>query len=176
VFATPEEAAENFVAEVLGVPVNLGEFQQGDSRSGEIEVLAPGEDGQGAAIVRSVLALRQLGTQDGWFILAALNDNAAISTPESMAEVASGPLTVKGSARGFEGNISVTAFLAGDADTEFDQATTQAGSAETPEPFTIELDLSDAVAGDVVTLFVRGDAEVETDPGDFGAIPVVITD
>lgn len=174
VFATPEEAAADFVTQVLRVPADLGEFEQGDSRSGEIEVRSPGEGGPATPIVRSVLALRQLGSEDGWFILAALNDNASIGAPGSMAEIAAGPLTIEGKARGFEGNVVVTAFLAGDADAEFDQATTQAGSAETPEPFTVELDLSDAAAGDVVTLLVRGGVGLETDPGDFGAIPVVI--
>ena len=47
VFETPEEAAEDFVSRVLGVPPVLGEFQQGDARSGEIEVFSPGE-GMGA--------------------------------------------------------------------------------------------------------------------------------
>lgn len=172
-FATPEEAAENFVTEVLGVPAHLGAFIQGDSRSGEIEVLAPGE-GDGAPIARSVLALRQLGPDDAWFILAALNDNASIAVPESMAEVAAGLLTVEGKARGYEGNVVVTAFLAGEADTKLDQTNVQAGSAATPEPFTVQLDLSDASPGDVVTLMVRGGVGLETDPGDFGAIPVVI--
>ena len=59
VFDSPEAAASDFVSKVFGVPPNLGSFQQGDSRSGEIEVLSPAEDA-GTAI-RSVLLLRQLG-------------------------------------------------------------------------------------------------------------------
>jgi hypothetical protein len=174
VFRTPEEAAEDFVTEVLGVPPVLGEFQQGDARSGEIEVLSPGEGAAATPVARGRLLLRRLGPDDGWFILAAVNDNASITAPESMAEVEAGPLTVEGRARGFEANVVVRAFVAGDADAQLDQEITQGGAFETPEPFTVTLDLSSASAGDVVTLLVRGGTGLETDPGEFGAIPVVI--
>ena len=173
VFATPEEAARDFVTKVLGVAPVLGELQQGDARSGEIEVLSPGEGDSATPVGRGRLLLRQLGADDGWFILAAVNDNASITDPQSQAEVVAGPVTVAGVARGFEGNVNVTAFPAGDA-LRLDEAITQAGSAATPEPFSVSLDLSDASAGEVVALLVRGGAGLETDPGDFGAIPVVI--
>lgn len=98
------------MSEVFGVPPNLGEFQQGDSRSGEIEVLSPAE-GSGTAI-RSVLLLRQLGPDDGWFVLAAIGDNT-ITSPASGGEVAAGPVEVSGRGRGFEGLVVVKAFAAG---------------------------------------------------------------
>jgi hypothetical protein len=91
-----------------------------------------------------------------------------------MDEVVAEPLMVEGRARGFEGNVVVTAFIAGDADAQLDQVMTQAGAFETPEPFTVSLDLSGRSPGDTVVLLVRGDAGLETDPGEFGAIPVVI--
>lgn len=175
VFDTPEAAAEDFVSKVLGVPPELGPFQQGDSRSGEIEVYSLGEKDAGPSILRSVLALRQLGPGNGWFILAAMNENAAISSPETGAEVPAGPLTVDGVGRGFEANVVVSAFVAGDAAAELDREITQGGSADTPEPFTVNLDLSGASPGQIVTLLVKGGVGLETDPGDFGAIPVVIT-
>jgi hypothetical protein len=174
VFRTPEEAAEDFVTEVLGVPPVLGEFEEGDARSGEIEVLSPGEGGAATPVARGRLLLRRLGPEDAWFILAAVNDNASITSPESMAEVPAGALTIEGKARGFEANVVVRAFVAGDADAQLDQEITQGGAFETPEPFTVSLDLSSASAGDVVTLLVRGGTGLETDPGEFGAIPVVI--
>ncbi len=176
VFTTPEAAAADFVTEVLGVPPELGPFEQGDARSGEIEVFSPGEGDAATRVPRSRLLVRQLGPDDGWFILAAVNENASITTPESSAEVAAGPLTVAGAARGFEANVVVSAFLAGDADAQLDQAITQGGALDLPEPFTVSIDLSSASPGDVVTLLVRGGAGLETDPGDFGAIPVVIVD
>jgi hypothetical protein len=175
VFDAPETAAADFVSEVLGVPPTLGEFRQGDSRSGEIEVLSPGEGDAGTPVVRGLLVLRQLGPDHGWFVLAAINDNASITTPESMTEVPAGQLTVEGVARGFEANVVVSAFVAGDAGAELDQVITMGGALETPEPFAITLDLSGASPGDVVALLVSGGAGLETDPGDFGAIPVVVS-
>ena len=174
VFETPEEAAEDFVTQVLGVPPVLGEFRQGDTRSGEIEVLSAGEGDSSTAVVRSVLLLRQLGADSGWFVLAAVNENAAITAPEAMAEVPARPLTVEGMARGFEGNVVVSAFVAGDATAQLDEEITTGGAMEVPEPISVTLDLSAASPGDVVTLLVRGGTGLETDPGDFGAVPVVI--
>jgi hypothetical protein len=158
---------------VLDVPPELGEFEQGDARSGEIEVFSPGEGG-GTPVPRGRLLLRQLGADDGWFVLAAVNDNATITSPESGAEVPAGPLEVEGRARGFEANVVVSAFVAGEGDDELDRAVTQGGALETPEPYTVSLDLSGAGPGDVIALLVRGGTGLETDPGDFGAIPVVI--
>jgi len=174
VFETPEAAAEDFVSQVLGVPPVLGEFQQGDSRSGEIEVFSPGEGAGATRVSRGLLLLRQLGPDDGWFILAAANVNAEITSPESMAEVRPGPLDVRGMARGFEANVVVTAFVAGDRTAELDQVITMGGALDTAAPFSVSLDLSRASPGDVVTVLVRGGTGLETDPGDFGAIPVVI--
>jgi Immunoglobulin-like domain of bacterial spore germination len=174
VFGTPEAAAEDFVAQALGVPPTLGEFQQGDSRSGEIEVFSPGEGDAGRAVVRGLLLLRQLGPEDGWFVLVAVNDNASITMPGSGEQVAAGPVTVEGVARGFEANVVVTALVAGTAGPGLDQQVTMGGAAETPEPFSVTLDLSRAAPGDMVMLLVRGGAGLETDPGDFGAIPVVV--
>lgn len=173
VFDTPEAAAEDFVNQVLGVPPALGEFQQGDSRSGEIELRSPGEGG-GTPVARGVILMRQLGPDDGWFVIGVANDNASITTPESGATVAAGPLLVEGVARGFEANVNVRAFVAGDASTDLDQQITMGGSMETPEPISVTLDLSGASSGDVVTILVRGGVGLETDPGEVGAIPVVI--
>jgi hypothetical protein len=173
VFATPQAAAEDFHTKMLEGSGVLGEFQQGDSRSGEIEVLSLGEGG-GTPVVRSRLLLRQLGPDDGWFILAAVNDNVTITVPEAGAEVPAGPLTVSGKARGFEANVVAEAFAAGTATPLLDQAITQGGALATPEPYSVRLDLTSAPPGQIVTIFVRGGTGLETDPGEFSAIPVVI--
>lgn len=174
VFDTPEAAAEDFVSTALGVPPTIGEFRQGDARSGEIEVYSSGDGGE-RGVARSVLLLRQVGPDDGWFVIGAASDNATIDAPETMEEVPAGRLAVEGVARGFEANVVVTAFIAGDADARLDQEVTMGGAFETPEPYSVTLDLSGASPGDVVTLLVRGGSGLETDPGDFAAIPVVIT-
>lgn len=172
---TPEEAAEGFVEEVLGVPPTLGEFRQGDARSGEIEVFSPGEGEGGSRVLRSVLLLRRLGPEDGWFVVGAVSEHATITTPESAAEVPAGSIDVAGSARGFEASVVVSAYVAGDAEALLDRVTTQGGAFEEPEPYSVTLDLSGASPGDVVILLVRGATGLETDPGDFGAVPVVVT-
>ena len=174
VFTEPEAAAADFVTKALGVPPKLGEFQQGDARSGEIEVYVAGEGVVAPTAPRSLLLLRQLGPDDGWFVIAAANENATISSPEPAAEVPAGPLAAEGVAQGFEASVSVTAFLAGDADAQLDQVVTQAGNFDGPLPWSVSLDLSGAAPGDIVALLVRGGAGLETDPGEFGAIPVVI--
>ena len=173
-FATPEAAAEDFVRTVLGVPLILGEFQQGDSRSGEMEVFWPGEDGT-SRIPRGLLLLRQLGPDNGWFILGVMNDKAAITSPESSAKVPPGPLQIEGVGQGFEGTVYVTAFIAGDIKAQLDRVTVQVEAYKESSPFTTALDLSAASPGDIVTLLVRGDTGPETDSGQFGAIPVLVT-
>lgn len=174
VFTTPEEAAADFVVQVLGVPPSLSEFRQGDSRSGEIDVMSPSEGG-GTPTPRAVLFLRQLGPQSSWFVIGAGSDGAFISTPESLAEVPAGLVTIEGRAHGFEASIMVSAYIAGSA-TVLTQQHTMAGSMEEAGPFSVQLDLSGAQPGDVVMLMVRGGVGLETDPGEFSAIPVVIAD
>ena len=170
-FAAPEEAAADFVTKVLGVEPVLGEFVPGDSRSGEIEVFSPGE---ATPVSRSLLLLRQLAPNDGWFVIGAVSPNATIVTPAPNSEIAAGALTVEGVARGHETTVLVTASLAGDADAVLDQVITSGGAFETPEPYSVTIDLTGASPGDVITLLVHGDTGLENDPGDFGAIPIVI--
>lgn len=173
VFDDPVAAAQDFLDNVLEAGT-ADVFRQGDARSGEVDALFAGESG-GQSIVRSTLLLRQLGSASGWFVIAAVNPNAAITVPDSLAEVPAAPLAVEGIGRGFEANLNVSARVSGSTGEPLDLQIAQGGSEATPLPFTTTLDLSGAAAGDVVTLMVRGGTGIETDPGDFGAIPVVIT-
>ena len=173
VFTTPEAAATDFLANVFGEGPVIGEFMAGDSRSGEFEVFAT-ESGTPVGEARSVLFMRQLGPDDGWFVLAAGSDVATIATPESMAVVPAAPLTVNGLGTGFEATIVLHAFVAGDTTTEFDREVTMAGNFGESLPYSVELDLSAATSGDIVVVMITGGTGLETDPGDFSAIPVVI--
>ncbi len=175
VFDTPEAAAADFVTAVLRVPATLGTFRQGDQRSGEIDVLSPGEGAGTTPVVRGTLALRRLGADDGWFVLGAPNDNASITSLDVSSAVAAGLQTVAGRARGFEASVVVSAFEAGNVDNQFDQVVTMAGSGLSPEPYEVSLDLGGALPGQTVVLLVQGGAGLETDPGDFGAIAVTIS-
>ena len=177
VHETPEEAAEDFILKVFGVEPLLGEFRQGDSRSGEIEVLSPGDDDDPATVLPTgvLLILRQLGSDDGWFIIAAVSNGVSITSPESMAGVASGSLPIEGVARGHERNVVVRVFVAGDAAQILDLDFTMAGLI-TPEPYAVTLDLSGATGGDVVALLAVGDTGLADATGEFAAVPVRIVD
>jgi hypothetical protein len=172
VFDTPEASAADFVTKVLGVPAELGVFQQGDSRSGEIEVLPPAETG-GSGPVRSLLLMRMLGPDNGWFVLAAISSTNTITSPESMTAVAAGPVEVSGQGRGFEGLLIIDAYVAGDGN-RLDQKTAVGGSTEATEAYSVTVDLSGVESGRTVLLLVRGGVGLETDPGEFSAISVVV--
>ncbi len=174
VFASPEAAAADFVQQLLGVPPVLSRFVQGDGRSGEIDVLSPGEGGPGSTAVRSRLVLRQLGPDDGWFVLAAIDANVAINSPAQGDVVPAGPLTVSGVGRGYEATIIVKVVIAGTTTPLVDPVIAMGGSSEVPEPYTATVDLTGVPAGSTVTILVSGDTGLETDPGEFSAIAVTI--
>ena len=177
VFATPEEAAADFVSSLLigeGDPL-LGEFQAGDARSGEIAVLFAGETGDlDPPQEKGVLLLRQIGPTDGWYVIAATSDGVVIDTPSASQEVPAGVLTVAGEGRGFEGTLVVSAFPPGDDAAQLDLQIGAGGAMADLEPFSVELDLSGAAAGEVVTVLVQGDTGLGNDPSTFAAIPIVI--
>lgn len=172
-FPTPAAAASDFVRKVLGVPPVLGEFQAGDSRSGEMVVFSPGEDGT-RRIPRSTLLLRKLGPSDGWFVIGAANEHVTIDEPDTLAEVPAATIEVSGRSRGFEGNTVVTAFVVGSPDRPLDEAITTTGAMAESLPYTVSIDLSGAPSGSTVVLLVRGGTGLETDPGEHSAIPVTI--
>lgn len=177
VFATPEEAAADFVSAVLvaeGDPT-LGEFQQGDARSGEIAVLFAGETGDlDPPLETGVVFLRQIGPTDGWYVIAATSDGAVIDMPSALEEVPAGTVTVSGEGRGFEGTLAVSAFPPGDDAARFDLQIGAGGAFDELQPYSVELDLSEAADGDVVVILVHGDTGLGNDPGTFAAIPIVI--
>lgn len=171
VFASPRAVVEDFVVQVLRVPPEIGDFMAGDSRSGEIVVNSPGDPPS----QRGLLLLRQLGPRNGWFVIGTINDSAFITSPEFGQTVPSREILVRGVAEGFEATVIVEAFVAGRAEPILDRAVTYAGNLGVPAPFEVTLDLSAARAGDTVLIIVRGGVGLETDPGQFGAVAVVIT-
>jgi hypothetical protein len=97
----PVEAARGFAEDFIGFadPV-VGEFQQGDSRSGEVEV-RPVEDGP----VTTVL-VRQVGDDDTWWVLGSATANIEVDLPTAMSAV-DDPLLTEGRASAFEGTVEV---------------------------------------------------------------------
>jgi len=169
---TPEAAATGFMDRYFpGAAVTYGEFAEGDSQSGEIEVLGGGEGGGGGRL-RSTLVLRQL--DDGWAVIAAQNPNVTIDSPEAQAEVPAGePVTVEGEGRGFEATILVRVETIDGTGLFGDVGA--GGSAATPEPYSVTVDVgSDDLTGQTLAIIAKGDTGLENDPGEFSAIPVVV--
>ena len=91
VFESPEAAAEDFVRNVFVECHAIGEFQQGDTGSGEILVFGSGDTCSGPPTLGplSRLLLRQLGPDDGWFVTAAVDESNSITCKQRPTEVAS---------------------------------------------------------------------------------------
>jgi hypothetical protein len=169
-FPSPEEAAEAFMATFFpDSTATLGEFQQGDNRSGEMEVLRPNEGG-GTANVAATLLLR-LDDFDNWQVFAAVNPNVTIEEPEAGVEVRRAPLTVSGIGRGFEGTLNVRAV---DLDGVVVAETIGAGGSQAePLPYAVELDLSDVPPVTPLVIVTSGGVGLDGDPGEFAATRVI---
>ena len=100
-FDDPVAAARAFAVDFVGFtdPV-VGDFLQGDSRSGEVEV-RPRADGPVTTVM-----VRQLGPDDSWWVLGAATANITVDTPAADAAITA-PVTVTGSALAFEGTVGV---------------------------------------------------------------------
>jgi len=98
-FDTPSDAARGFAVDFVGfVDPVVGEFQQGDSQSGEIEI-RPSTSGP----VTTVL-VRRLG--DSWWVLGAATANIELQDPAALAQISS-PVRLRGVSTAFEANVSV---------------------------------------------------------------------
>jgi len=98
----PVDAATGFATELVGFtdPI-VGEFRQGDTRSGEVEVRASA-DGPVTTVM-----VRQLSGDDTWSVLAAATAAIVPTQPEAGATVTS-PLELRGTSTGFEGTVQVS--------------------------------------------------------------------
>ncbi len=170
-FETPVEAAASFVTNVLGVEPVLGEFTQGDSRSGEIQVFSPGES---TPVSRGLLFLRQLGPNDGWFVIGGGQPQRHDQHPRDERQGCRGPAAHRGCRPGLREDRGGHRVPGRVHQRGLDQVITTGGASGTPEPYRVTVDLTGASPGDVIALLVRGDTGLETDPGEFGAIPVVV--
>ena len=98
-YRTPEAAATGFATDYLHMvnPV-IGQFQQGDARSGEVPV-QPSATGP----VTTVL-VRELGSDNSWWVLGAGTAAIALTDPTWNASITS-PVTLKGTAMAYEGTV-----------------------------------------------------------------------
>jgi hypothetical protein len=100
----PVAAATGFATGLVGfVDPVVGSFQQGDSRSGEVEVRAKAD-----GAVTTVL-VRQVGSDDTWSVIGAATPNIVATEPAALAEISS-PVTLRGTSTAFEANVNVKVF------------------------------------------------------------------
>ncbi len=144
-FDDPVELATAFATEYLGFtePV-VGEFQAGDSRSGEVSI-QPSADGP----ITTVFA-RQL-EDDTWWALGSATDNIVLDAPAAGDTVTS-PIALEGSALAFEGNVEVE--LRADDVSEPIASTFVTGGGDVARPFS-------------------GSLEFEAPPAEYGAIVLI---
>jgi len=100
-FSDPVTAASSFAVSYLGfsAPV-VGQFQQGDSRSGEVPVRS-----SATGAITTVL-VRQLTDDDSWWVLGAATANIQITMPSLLTDLHS-PATLRGVSTAFEAQVNV---------------------------------------------------------------------
>ena len=105
-FTDPEAAARAFATDFIGYsnPV-FSEFQQGDNRSGEIEVRSRPE------AAPSVVLLRQL-EDDAWYVVGVTTDSIRLTTPQ-IGDTLTSPQPLEGQAYAFEGTVNVYLYADG---------------------------------------------------------------
>ncbi len=97
----PVDAARAFAVDFVGFTDPLvGDFMQGDARSGEVQVRAMA---QGPV---TTVFVRQLGTDGSWWVLGSAADTITVDTPATGDRITA-PVTVSGRALAFEGTVEV---------------------------------------------------------------------
>jgi hypothetical protein len=138
-YADPAEAAGAYAVEFVGFtdPI-VGEFMQGDARSGEVEV-RPAADGPATTVF-----VRQLGSDGSWWVLGSATADITIDMPGAGDAVTS-PLTVTGTALAFEGTVAVE--VREDGVPEPLGTSFVTGGGDVPRPFTGQVTFTAPTAG-----------------------------
>lgn len=109
-YTDPRGLAEDYARQVLGfTELVVGEYQAGDSRSGEVPI-SDERDGSPT----STVLVRQFD-DDNWYVLGSISPDITVDAPTSGAALAS-PFQTTGSALAFEGTVDVAVVVAGQAD------------------------------------------------------------
>ncbi len=105
-FHAPEALVAAFASEAVGMTAPIvGDFAQGDSRSGEVEVRGFPESAPTTVLVRQL-------EDDTWFVTGAVTASIQPDVPAAFDTVVS-PLALTGAAFAFEGTVQVTMFADG---------------------------------------------------------------
>jgi hypothetical protein len=151
VYTTATAAVEGFAVDLVGFtdPV-VGELQQGDSRSGEIE-LRPAPPGP----VTTVL-VRQMG-DDHWYVIGSSTPDIVVDDPIAGTAI-DAPLVVAGQALAFEGTVNVSVVERGATDPLGEGIVTGSGGGELA-PFSGQIDWANPGGGRGSVLFWTVSAE-----------------
>jgi hypothetical protein len=160
----PVAAATGFAVDLVGFtdPV-VGEFRQGDNRSGEVEV-RPTASGPA-----TIVLVRQVGSDDTWSVIGATTESIVPTTPAPGDEVRS-PVQLAGTSTAFEGNVlvEVVARRAGDP---LGSGFVTGGSMGEMGPFAGELAFSGADTDDGAVVFLTR-SEEDGSVWDAAVVPV----
>ena len=100
-FATPLLAAQTFALDYLGFSDLVVEpFQRGDSRSGEVPIRSS------LSGVRTTVLVRQVSSDDTWWVIGAVSPNLLVSTPSALTAITN-PVRVEGTSTAYEGVVNV---------------------------------------------------------------------
>jgi hypothetical protein len=145
-FEDPQAVAAAFATDVVGMDdPTIGEFMQGDSRSGEVQV-SPLDDGR----VFSTVLVRQM-EDDSWFVIGAVTDEIVLEDPENGGSVGD-PVQLSGQARAFEGTVLVTVLADGHGPVG-DGFVTGGGAEVLPFEGEIDIDLPDGAERGILLLY-----------------------
>ena len=147
----PGDAARAFAVDFVGFsdPI-VGEFMQGDSRSGEVEV-RPDTNGPTTTVF-----VRQLGTDGSWWVLGSATANVTADAPGAGDAITS-PLTVSGSALAFEGTVNVEVRQDGSREPLGTGFVT--GGGDVARPFSGQIEFSTPTAARGAVVFLTRSAE-----------------
>ncbi len=111
-FGDLQTLAQAFATQVLGfdTDVVVGEFQQGDSRSGEIPI-RPG--GAGSQTPITTVLVRQV-SDGSWVVSGAATDSIRLDEPSPLVTLSS-PQELVGAATAFEGHVDVALYADGES-------------------------------------------------------------
>ncbi|MBB5598996.1 Gmad2 immunoglobulin-like domain-containing protein [Neomicrococcus lactis] len=151
-YSSAEEAVQGFAEELVGFtdPV-YGDVQQGDARSGEVEIR---NDATSGAV--TTVMFRQMS--DGFFyILGAVSSETEPAMPAAGAAISS-PVTVTGKSRAFEAVVNVHLYAHGTS-ARIGEAVVMGGSAEPLEPFTGSVTFAEPGAATGALVFLEYSAK-----------------
>lgn len=99
----PVFTAERFLRDYVGFTrLTMGEFAQGDSRSGEVTATTRRQGPVTTVLVRRLGS----GPEGPWTVVGATTENIVLDRPTAMEEVSS-PVHIEGRSTAFEGNVVI---------------------------------------------------------------------